>query len=308
MKALIDLDPLPYSYGGLTFEDGGVLPDKLLRKMVDEKIKDITEKAGADDWVGYLTDSSSNFRLDVATILPYKGNRSGSEKPPKYQMLRDYLMDAYPDKVSMVVGMEADDQLAIDQWSDYTKASKTAVDLNHFNYSGAKSSDIVLEVTARTYCNTIICTIDKDLHMVPGWHYCWAKGNSPEVGPWLQTETGGLRCFYKQLLTGDTVDNIKGLHGVGKKSKLLDYIDECDDEWMMAAHVYGEYFKRFGHYAASFMRENATLLWMKRSEDDVFNYDHLLNTLAEARAPATHDWPPADRWSPFKEEEEETCF
>lgn len=301
MKALIDLDPLPYAYGGLTFEDGGILPDKLLRKMVDEKIQDIVEKAGANEWVGYLSDSASNFRLDVATILPYKGNRSGNEKPPRYQMLRDYLLDNYPDNVSLVTGMEADDQLAIDQYEDYSRSYAARVD--HYTADPVSFSN-----NTKDYCNTIICTIDKDLEMVPGWHYRWAKGSSPEVGPWFQTEIGGLRCFYKQLLTGDNVDNIKGLHGVGKKSKLLDYIDECDDEWMMAAHVYGEYFKRFGHYAASFMRENAALLWMKRNKDDVFNYDHLLTTLAEARAPATHDWPPADRWSPFKEEEEEECF
>ena len=152
----------------------------------------------------------------------------------------------------------------------------------------------------------IICSIDKDLRMNPGWHYTWAKGTSEEWEPWFQDEVGGLRFFYKQMLTGDkSVDNILGLHGVGKKSSLLNYIDTCDEEWMMAAHVYEHYFKRFGHYAASFMRENASLLWMKRSKDDVFNYDHLLTTNAEARAPATHDWPAHVDWSQFDTKEED---
>ncbi len=115
MLALIDLDPLPYSYGGLTFDDGALMPDSLVQKMVDDKIKDIMEKAGADHWIGYLSDSDSNFRLDVATILPYKGNRSGKDKPPKHAMLRGYLQEAYPDQVTMIYGMEADDALSIEQ-------------------------------------------------------------------------------------------------------------------------------------------------------------------------------------------------
>lgn len=274
MKALIDLDPLPYSYGGLTFEDGGILPDKLLRKMVDEKIQDIIEKAGADEWVGYLSDSPTNFRLDVATILPYKGNRSGSEKPPRYQMLRDYLMDNYPDQVFMVTGMEADDQLAIDQYNDYERSYASRVD--HY-----ESDPVSFSNNTKDYCNTIICTIDKDLEMVPGWHYRWSKGSSPEVGPWFQTEIGGLRCFYKQLLTGDTVDNIKGLHGVGKKSTLLSKIDDMDTEAEMFSHVYTEYYKRFGTYADQFMLENGRLLWMLREEGELWEFPVIIETEEE---------------------------
>jgi hypothetical protein len=274
VKALIDLDPLPYSYGGLTFEDGGILPDKLLRKMVDEKIQDIVEKAGADEWVGYLSDSPTNFRLDVATILPYKGNRSGSEKPPRYQMLRDYLMDNYPDQVFMVTGMEADDQLAIDQYNDYERSYASRVD--HY-----ESDPVSFSNNTKDYCNTIICTIDKDLEMVPGWHYRWSKGSSPEVGPWFQTEIGGLRCFYKQLLTGDTVDNIKGLHGVGKKSTLLSKIDDMDTEAEMFSHVYTEYYKRFGTYADQFMLENGRLLWMLREEGELWEFPVIIETEEE---------------------------
>lgn len=252
MKALIDLDPLPYAYGGLTFEDGGLMPEKLVARMVDDKIKDIVEKVGADDWVGYLSDSDSNFRIELATVLPYKGNRNGSEKPPHYKFLRNHLLDSYPDKVSLVVGMEADDQLAIDQYDFARDNIESGLD--------------------EPYSETIICTIDKDLEMVPGWHYRWAKGSSPEVEPWLQTEIGGLRCFYKQLLTGDPVDNIKGLHGVGKKSTLLSKIDDMETEAEMFSHVYTEYYKRFGTYADQFMLENGRLLWMLREEGELWEF------------------------------------
>ena len=86
------------------------------------------ESLAPDDWVGYLTDSGSNFRLDIATILPYKGNRSGTEKPPLWKGLREYLMEAYPDQVTEVVGIEADDQLAIDQYTSYDIAARALVD------------------------------------------------------------------------------------------------------------------------------------------------------------------------------------
>jgi hypothetical protein len=264
MRALIDLDPLPYAYGGLTFEDGGLMPGKLVARMVDDKIKDIVEKVGADDWVGYLTDSDSNFRIRLATILPYKGNRSGSEKPPHYKFLRHYLLGKYPDQTFLVKGMEADDQLAIDQYAWAEKHPDCCRQAH--TYPAPDYYDDT----------TIICTIDKDLEMVPGWHYRWAKGSSPEVEPWFQTEIGGLRCFYKQLLTGDPVDNIKGLHGVGKKSTLLSKIDDMETEAEMFSHVYTEYYKRFGTYADQFMLENGRLLWMLREEGELWEFPTII--------------------------------
>lgn len=274
MKALIDLDPLPYAYGGLTFEDGGLMPEKTVARKVDEKIRSIMEKVDADDWVGYLTDSDSNFRIELATILPYKGNRAGNDKPPHYKFLRQHLMDSYPDNVVLVTGMEADDQLAIDQYADYERSYSVRDD----HYS---SNPIDFSSNTKDYCETIICTIDKDLEMVPGWHYRWAKGSSPEIGPWFQTEIGGLRCFYKQLLTGDSVDNIKGLHGVGTKSKLLSKIDDMETEAEMFSHVYTEYYKRFGTYADQFMLENGRLLWMLREEGELWEFPTIIETEEE---------------------------
>lgn len=252
MKALIDLDILPYSYGSLTFEDGTLMPLKLVQRKVDEKIKSIVRESGADDWVGYLTDSGSNFRLDIATILPYKGNRSGTEKPPLWKGLREYLMEAYPDQVTEVVGIEADDQLAIDQYEDIASSIYPCAD---------DAEDL----------GTVICSIDKDLRMCPGWHYNWNK----EVLDFV-TEIDGLRSFYKQLLTGDTCDNIKGLHGVGAKSKLVTSIDDMDEEQDMFLHVQEQYEKRFGSYADQFLLENGRLLWMLKDRDTMWEFPPII--------------------------------
>jgi len=269
MLALIDLDPLPYAYGGLTYDDGAPLSDSMLRKMIDDKIENIVDRSGATDWVGYLTDSASNFRIGVATILPYKGNRSGTTKPARYQMLRDYLLDAYPDRVKLVYGMEADDQLAVDQYDDYYSMYYT---LKEAAYQGNTIGDRDLEEG----CDTIICTIDKDLEMVPGWHYKWGKGNTEETPPFFVTEVEGLRFFYKQLLTGDMTDNILGLYGVGKKSTLLSKLDSMDSEEAMFLHVYGEYKSRFGAYADQFMLENGRLLWMLREEGELWEFPTII--------------------------------
>ena len=264
MKALIDLDILPYSYGSLTFEDGTLMPLKLVQRKVDEKIKSIVRESGADDWVGYLTDSGSNFRLDIATILPYKGNRSGTEKPPLWKGLREYLMEAYPDQVTEVVGIEADDQLAIDQYTSYDIAARALVDTGCTPYEFSTVLD-------ECYKHTIICSIDKDLMMVPGYHYNWNKEEVVFV-----TEVVGIRSFYKQLLTGDTCDNIKGLHGVGAKSKLVTSIDDMDEEQDMFLHVQEQYEKRFGSYADQFLLENGRLLWMLKDRDTMWEFPPII--------------------------------
>ena len=74
--------------------------------------------------------------------------------------------------------------------------------------------------------HTMIASIDKDLLIVSGWHF---NLNSREKK--LVTDEEGDRFFYKQMLMGDNVDNIKAIKGIGTKTadKLLDAIDRS--EW-----------------------------------------------------------------------------
>jgi len=113
---------------------------------------------------------------------------------------------------------------------------------------------------------TIICSRDKDLKMIPGWHYGWPAGNQKEFGPKFITEVEALRNFYRQMLTGDPVDNIPGLWNVGTNASCVKQIDSFDSEVPMAEFVRREYEKRFGSYWELFMMENAKLLWIKREE------------------------------------------
>ena len=69
---------------------------------------------------------------------------------------------------------------------------------------------------------TFILSQDKDLKQVVGWHL------DRETNSLTYTsEEDAIRMISFQMLTGDTVDNIPGLKGVGpdKASKLLDDIE-----------------------------------------------------------------------------------
>lgn len=129
----------------------------------------------------------------------------------------------------------------------------------------------VLQMGEEAYLPTVICSRDKDLNMVPGWHYSWPIGNQEPKEMWWQSPIGGLRCFYSQLLTGDSVDNILGLFRVGEKHALVASVKEANNESEMLAIVYKAYYERFRNYAKKFIIENGQLLWMMRKENERWN-------------------------------------
>lgn len=108
-----------------------------------------------------LLKHKDNFRMSVATIKPYKGTRK-AEKPLYYHAIRSYLWDHYDCIVAN--GCEADDLMASLQTDD-----------------------------------TIICTLDKDLRQVPGWHYAWQRGEIAAKPPELVTKEGYLEMQGKKL-------------------------------------------------------------------------------------------------------------
>ena len=128
-----------------------------------------------DEHLLFLT-GKNNFRHDIAVTAPYKGNRKDVPKPRHLPLLREYLQTAWGASVSD--GQEADDDISI-------KATEFGDDC-------------------------IIVSIDKDFMQVPGWHYNFVKQEKKYVTP-----EEGLRFFYRQILMGDSADNIKGMPRVG---------------------------------------------------------------------------------------------
>ena len=248
MKALIDFDIFSYEFGNCSDAEYRPLAWPLVQARLQGRIDKILEATGADCYQGYLTSSDkSNFRYDIATIRPYKGQRV-SEKPHHYDRIRSFLVE-YRGAI-MCYGQEADDAMSIEQY----RSNKEEL----WNEGDAD------------FCETVIATRDKDLDMVPGYHYNWGAGKQVEKNMWFQDKIGGQRCFYKQLLTGDTVDNIPGLFGVGKSSSHVKRIDTYDTVYDMYSAVLLEYKKRFGSYAEQFLTENAILLWMREFEDEIW--------------------------------------
>lgn len=243
MKALIDGDILVYrsafsaekKYVDETGRQIVVLePVEYVLHSLKNTIQTIVEKVGADEYQVYLT-GSGNFREEIATIQPYKGNRT-SRRPIHYTAARDYLVSYHGAEV--VEGQEADDAMSIEQHK-------------HLGWS-----DLGLD------CDSVICTIDKDLDMVPGNHYNWVKDKG-----YFINEDEAMANFYHQMLTGDSTDNILGISGVGPKTAQR-ILASASDPWCAIGL---EYAKMYADPEAA-MRETADLLWMKRHENDRYQF------------------------------------
>lgn len=179
MLALIDGDILIWRIAATTVDETEDIAKLRMNRYIDE----ITFNAECWDYKIYLTDSIGNYRN---TIYPeYKANRQAGSRPLHYEALKEYLIKY--EAAIVTYGQEADDGLGIEQ-----------------TILGDES---------------IICSIDKDLKQIKGWHYNFVKNEKTYV-----TQDEADKFFWTQVLTGDATDNIPGLKGIGKKKadKLLE--------------------------------------------------------------------------------------
>jgi 5'-3' exonuclease len=260
MIALIDSDVLCYRSGFAVeskLPDGTIELEPLSHAFynVDTTIHSILKATKADDYTLYLT-GKDNFRDKIATVRPYKGNRDKQHRPIYYDEIREYMIDKH--SAIVVDGMEADDALSIAQYTDYLAANSLIKNLRE---DSINKSFIKLH----RVCETIIATIDKDLMMVPGWNYNWVTDKLM----W-RTEDECHRFFHTQLLTGDITDNIVGVPGIGavKAKQILDKADETGEAYICA--IGKEYAKSYED-PERILIEMGQLLWMKRSEKDMWN-------------------------------------
>lgn len=213
-------------------------------------IKNLLRDIGTEEYL-LLFSSPINFRNDIATLQPYKGNRNEDSKPKLYSEIKEFLKKNYHYKE--VEGYEADDLLAIYY--------------NEFDHN--------LEGKA------IIVSQDKDLSQVPGWHWHMGTEEHNKYGKkgekFFISEEEGLRNFYKQLLTGDATDTIPGLYQItGEKcrKKYIDQFDYFDNEpegqyfdAVLALYANGLKVKDYEDLECLFW-ETANLLYLRRSFDD----------------------------------------
>lgn len=263
MRALLDCDILRYQMGSIQaahpFLEGEYVPapEGEIIRLVEDLIQHVVKITGATEYVCPLS-GKGNFRLDIAKQEPYKGNRDpNTGRPFHYDTVGDYIRNNHP--CVIVDDMEADDWLGIEQRKDPE--------------------------------NTIICSRDKDLGTVFGWHYRWACGDrQPERLPHWISEYKAKEFFFHQLLTGDSTDNIMGCgkrlevmwggklmlrrKGVGAKGadKILAL---CSTVQEMYDAVKIEYDNVFGDESQEVMLENARLLYIGQTPDNLFDWDWL---------------------------------
>lgn len=221
--------PSVYSKAKVLADLGGVWterviaePEEYVCSTVKRMIHHICKRSGATQYQLFLSRGDC-FRVGV--YPEYKANRKDIPKPVHTKTIEEYMERHHPCIVSTEI--EADDAMGIMQYQ-----------------------------SAMRGFSTIICTKDKDLDMIPGWHYSWQDHQITHID-----EQGALRNFWLQTLTGDRTDNIPGLAGVGAKTAekiLADVPAEQTKETILK-----EYETRAGWGEAEFER-NARLLWILR--------------------------------------------
>jgi 5'-3' exonuclease len=206
--------------------------ENIARWQAGEMMNRILHETNSVGYNCFLT-GSDNFRFDIYS--DYKANRRDAPKPRHLGAIREYLVEYWQAKVTD--GFEADDAMGMEQ---------------------------CLEPDS-----SIICSIDKDLLMIPGWHYNFVKQESRLVSP-----LEGLRHFYWQLIMGDRTDNIQGYDGkmrqkvpkfLESKMEELEHLTEEIDMYNLVKDM---------HYDIDVMHIMGKCLWIWRKENDIWVPPH----------------------------------
>jgi len=169
--ALIDADSLIYTTAWFC-------PNKhIARRTFRTHIERIIEDLEAKD-IYVFVKGKGNFRTDID--INYKAHRSKTSDPEMQERVA-LLTEWAQGEFITSDGAEADDYCFI-------YANKALEE-------GLKP---------------VVCHIDKDLNMIPGFHY-----NYKTKDTYITTLEDSFLAMHLQLLTGDAADNIQGLWGIG---------------------------------------------------------------------------------------------
>jgi len=212
------------------------------RKALDERINDIINDIEAQEAYVFIK-GKDNFRYNVS--VDYKGNRKDTIEPEVkdridklYEYAREFCIESDNAEADDYCGVAA--QLAMNEDKSY-----------------------------------ILAHIDKDLDMIPGWHYNFRKKEFYEITP----EQGYINLM-KQILTGDATDNIQGIKGMGPKTadKVLAGVALED----MLSRVMDTYKAKCGDQWEHEFSKSANLIYIRMSADDFkpFTVEELLEVLS----------------------------
>jgi len=193
----------------------------------DELMRRIIQETESDTYKAFLT-GSDNYRYKYNP--EYKANRKDTPRPVHLQAVREFLCTEW--NASVEDGQEADDAMGIYQ---------------------------------TTYPDTIICSIDKDLLMIPGEHYDFVKNIRRDI-----YHIPAIRHFYWQLIMGDRTDNVFGFDGIARQKvpkklePIMEQLESFDDEFDMCKFV------RELYNDDDTLVKNGICLWIRRQEGEIW--------------------------------------
>ena len=193
-------------------------------------LQGIVQGAGCNSFRVVLTDDKHNFREDIATIQPYKGNRDGSEKPHHYAALREWLL-SMPYTI-VAEGEEADDVVSRAMMAGYVGASN-----------------------------------DKDLLNTPGWHYNFITGEKFYVDESQAIRNFYTQCLTGD--TTDNIPGIKGVGPKTAEKILASRYDAVAME-SAVLEAYVNRMGLSEEEALARLTEVGQLLWMRREEEELW--------------------------------------
>lgn len=251
MKALIDGDMVAFRAAASCEPTKAkdyleALDVALLR--CEDLINRILQETEAASYHCYLG-GGKNFRHEI--YPEYKAKRS-DRKPEWLEQVREHIVLMHP--TSVVEGIESDDAMGIEQ--EKVNGLLIGDEYGHF-------PDID---------PTIIVTNDKDLMMIPGYHYNPTKPDGQREVVFVDKLTG-LKYFYQQLIQGDQVDNIPGYDGKMRPKipkflqTTIDCIWEAETEREMYLIVHDLY-EQHNENPEEIILRNGQLLWIQRKEGD----------------------------------------
>ena len=224
MKALLDADTLAYRAAAACKDDTASVACLTVDSIVTDALLFCDVDVRWYDTWQLFLTGKTNFRHDIAKTAPYKGNRT-QPKPAHLPAVRKHLVKHWNAYVSE--GEEADDAIAIE--------------------------------ATKLQGNCVIISIDKDFMQLEGHFYNFVKRQH-----FFITEHEAMTNFYKQILTGDSADNIIGIRGIGpvKAEKMLQDVVNEKEMYRICIKAYEGNEDR--------VIENGQLLWLRREKGQIW--------------------------------------
>lgn len=212
------------------------------RKFDDLIIRSIASAGTSATVVQFFTMSGSpKYRDQFINKVPYKENRKKTTVQPLWvNEIQNELITLSNSVFCNPILGEADDFISI-------------LAHHHMQYKSSLLCPLVVGA-------------DKDLDTI----HCNRVDNK---GYRMNTKFASKMAFYKQVLMGDSADNVKGLSGIGarKANGILNGAPNEEEMYNRTLKAYLEAFNYDEDEACAYLYETASLLYLRKDFDDYWN-------------------------------------